>query len=93
MKDEPYQEDGGKWRLKDKGKESMPIVTDPKSCREPAEHAKLSANLPRRYNLRSIKGRKPRTSKNTAELWTSPSEHLLSEDKDGTAVFYDTVFS
>lgn len=87
----PYEKVGRKWHLTDKGKERMPIVTRPDSSREPAEHAKPSANTPWRYNLRSMIGRKPRrTSKNTSELWTLPDGHLLLEDEDGTAISYQT---
>ena len=55
----PYEKVERTWRLTEKGRERMPLVTDANSCREPAEHVNLSAVFPRRYNFRSTKGRKP----------------------------------
>ena len=55
----PYQKVGRKWKLTQEGRESMPKIADPNSCREAEVRAKLPTNPPHRYNLRHIKGRKP----------------------------------
>ena len=59
MSEGPYQKVGRKWELTQEGRESMPKIADPNSCREPEVRAKLPTNPPRRYNLRHIRGRKP----------------------------------
>ncbi len=53
----PYQYNGRQWHLTDKGRDKMPILANPRSCRDPELHTRLPANLSRRYNLRHIEER------------------------------------
>ena len=59
MSEGPYQKVDRKWQLTHEGRERMPKIADPNSCREPEVRAKLPTNPPHRYNLRHVKGRKP----------------------------------
>ena len=51
----PYEKVGGQWCLTSKGRDKMPIVTDPFSGRTSEVHVKQRAHDPRRYDLRFTK--------------------------------------
>ena len=51
----PYEKVGTQWRLTSKGRERMPMVTDPISSDNPEAPTKQIANNPSRYNSRSTR--------------------------------------
>ena len=55
VSEEPYEQVGRQWRLTSKGREKMPMVTDPISSRNPEVPTKHPANDSRRCKSRSTR--------------------------------------
>ena len=67
----PYEKVDKQWRLTSKGRDRMPMVTDPISSRDPEAYAKQPANDSRRYDSRSTK-----------RIVRAKGRHETLEDKD-----------
>lgn len=61
MSERPYEKLDGQWRLKIQGRETMPLASRPDSVPHPERSSKLLASPLRRYNLRKVTGRRPRS--------------------------------